>query len=109
MVSCTAHHADTSAKGSLGHLLYSCGFGIDQAGTENKSLSLQLLMIKRLYSYSWATLLLNNPVQLLENVQSYCSDPSAAMQIDNVDTTWAVPISFCTLFGEGKRCVRAEG
>lgn len=98
-----------SAKGSLGHLLNSCAFGIDRARRENKSFSLQLLMVKRLYSSSWAILVLNNPVQLLGNVQSYCSHRCAVMQMYSMDTRWPVPISFCTLFVEGKGCSRAEG
>lgn len=46
MVSGTVRRADASAKGSLGHLLYSRAFGVDQARRENKSFSLQLLMDK---------------------------------------------------------------
>jgi len=46
MVSCIARCAEASAKGSLGHLLYSCAFGIDQARRGNKSFSLQLLTDK---------------------------------------------------------------
>ena len=46
VVSCTARCADASAKGVLGCLLYSCAFGVDQAGREKRSFSLQLLMDK---------------------------------------------------------------
>lgn len=46
MVAGTVRCADASAKGSLGHLLYSRAFGVDQARRENKSFFLQLLMDK---------------------------------------------------------------